>query len=354
MRSFPAEIDEQNQQGLAAKLEAALNVIEVGFDANFFDHPHKLALLDEIKAPLTQWLTALGMSEAQANALHLRLKERFVLSLHQQWLAAPQEYACIEDALNSPFITATKDQRSWMQYGAWLQEQPNERLFAEAFSLGQVFVPLRAYYGEKKEKSDEDLSDVGRQDTSNVNRIVVDLHTEVETWVRNFDSERAVRIISGGPGSGKSSFGKMFAAFVSREIEEVPVIFVPLHHFDPSDDLISAMEQCVKVERFLTGSPLDASEGKERLLIIFDGLDELSMQGKAAAETAQFFVDEVISKIDKFNGQGFRRQVLITGRDLAVQSASSRLRGERQILHVLPYFLSKEEATNHAHPFSTG
>ena len=345
---FPEEkIDEKIQEGLAADLEAALDDIEVGFDASFFDKPHQLALLEEIKKPLIKWLSALGMSEAQAIALHLRLKGRFVLALHQQWLAAPHEYACIEKALNSPFVKATKAQRDWMQYSAWLQEQSNERMFAEAFGLSQVYVPLRAYYDEKKEKSDAKLDGVGRQGISAVSRIVVDLHAEVEAWVRDFDSAPAVRIISGGPGSGKSSFGKMFAAFVAREIEEVPVIFVPLHHFDPSDDLISAMAQFVKEDRFLTGSPLDASEGKERLLIIFDGLDELSMQGKAAAETALFFVDEVINKIDKFNAQGSRRQVLITGRDSAVQSATNRLREKRQILNVLPYFISDDEAKNY-------
>jgi len=340
---FSAEIDEQIQQRLAAELEKELNSIEVSFDAGFFNYPDKLALLEEIKEPLTQWLVALGMLEVQANAFHLGLKKRFVRALHQQWLATPNEYACIEEALNSPFVKATIAQRSQMQYRTWLQELANERMFDEAFSLDQVFVPLRAYYKEKEKKSDQNPDEVVRRGALEVNRIVVDLHTEVETWARNFDPEHAVRIICGGPGSGKSSFGKMFAAFVAREIEEITIIFIPLHHFDPSDDLVSAVEQFVKEERFLTGSPLDISEGEERLLIIFDGLDELSMQGKAAAETAQYFVDEVITKIDKFNRYRLKRQVLITGRDLAVQSASNRLRGDQQILHVLPYFVSKKE-----------
>ena len=299
---FRAKLDEQAQQGLAAELEKALNAIEVGLDASFFDSPHKLPLLEDIKPCLIIWLMGLGMSNAEAISLHLRLKKRFVLALHHQWLTAPNDYAGIEEALNSPFVTATKAQRGWMQYNAWLQEQANERMFAEAFSLSEVFVPLRADYKEKKngEKQPED----GRLDDPEIKRIVVDLHLEMETWVRNFDSANAVRIICGGPGSGKSSFAKMFAAFVAREIEEVPVIFIPLHHFDPSDDLISAVEQFIKGERFLTGSPLDATEGEKRIVIIFDGLDELSMQGKAAAETAQFFIEEVIAKINRLMAKG--------------------------------------------------
>jgi hypothetical protein len=334
------KIDDDKHQQLAFELESAINDIEVGFDASFFEQPQKLPLLKQLKQPLITWLKALGMSNAEATALHLRFKERFVLTLHKEWLAAPQDYACIEEALNSPFIQATRTQRSWFQYNAWLQEQTNERMFAEAFSLKQVFVPLRAYY---EEKPIQDLNNHLHNSDNETKNIVVDLHNEIEKWLRSFDPDHAVRIISGGPGCGKSSFGKMFAAFVAREITEIPVIFIPLHHFDPTDDLVSAVKQFVSDERYLSGSPLDAKDGKERLLIIFDGLDELSMQGKAASETAHAFVDEVITKIDKFNGQGCQRQVLITGRDVAVQSASTRLRGDRQVLHVLPYFIDKDD-----------
>lgn len=326
---FTEPLDGSKQLQLATAFETSLHTIEVGFDASFFDQPHKLPFLDDLRPSLIQWLMDLGMAETEANAFHLRLKARFVQALHKQWLEKPNEYACIEEATNSPFVQAKKDQRSWMQYNAWLQEQANERVFTEAFSLKQVYVPLRAYFEEKP----------------NNTRIVVDLHDEVATWVRNFDKNTAVRIISGGPGSGKSSFGKMFSAYVAREIEEVPVLFIPLHHFKLSDDLTSAVEQFVRDDRYLTGSPLDASDGKDRLLIIFDGLDELSMQSKAAAETALYFVDEVMAKIDKFNSRGLQRQVLITGRDLAIQSASNRLRDKKQILHVLPYFVSEDEAT---------
>lgn len=336
--------NKQNHLDLATELENALNSIEIEFDGTFFNHPEKLPLLDEIKTPLCQWLISLGMAKSQTIAIHLRLKNRFTLKLHQEWLSDFKNYNCIEKALKSPFFQATAEQRSWLQYRTWLQEQANERMFAEAFSLKQVYVPLRAYYEVRADHSIEDSTTAEDQTLLNPSRVVVDLHTEVEEWVRNFNKEFAVRIISGGPGSGKSSFAKMFSAFVAREIEEVPVIFVPLHHFNPSDDLVSAMEQFIQEDRYLTGNPFHVSEGKTRLLIVFDGLDELSMQGKAAAETAQHFIDEVIAKIDRFNAQGCQRQVLITGRDMSVQSASIRLRAKKQILHVLPYLIPKGES----------
>lgn len=336
---FPEEIEDSKITKLTAALENDLDTIEAGLDADFFDNPHKLALLEDIKPSLVTWLTGLGMTEPQAIALHLRLKSHFALSLHKQWLLDPQEYACIGKAVNSPFLNANKSERAWIQYREWLQEKANERMFAEAFSLSQVYVPLRGYYEIKKTQGNDDIE---KHNNEKKERIVVDLHSEMESWLINFNPDNALRVISGGPGSGKSSFAKMFAAYVSREKKEINVIFIPLHQFDPSEDLYTALDLFIKEDRFLDTNPL--SEKKERLFFIFDGLDELSMQGRAAAETARFFVDEVRSKINKYNGQKFQYQALITGRDVAIQSASGYLREQGQILRVLPYYVSDEEA----------
>ncbi|MCS6234481.1 pentapeptide repeat-containing protein [Shewanella baltica] len=343
---FSNEINENLVDTLADNLDKKMSEIEIGFDASFFDRPDKITFLYQIEIHLKTWLMSLGMLEPQTNAFYLRLKTRFALALHEQWLKSPSDYTCIQDALNSPFTKATLNERGWMLYGSWLQEQVNNRLFSEAFSLSQIYVPLRAYFEENDnnhEIADNELVNLESDKKKKISRFVVNLHTEMEKWVKNFNKDDAVKIISGGPGSGKSSFGKMFAAFVARELTDISVIFVPLHHFDLTDDLTSSVKKFVSEDKYLSGNPLDASEGKERLLIIFDGLDELSMQGKASAESALYFVDEVTATIDKYNAQGAKRQVLITGRDLAVQSASLRLRGKRKILHVLPYFISKED-----------
>lgn len=346
---FSQELGESEILKISDALDIALSELNVSINSDLFNTPKNLPLLEELKPHLVKWLMALGMSEAQSIAFHLRLKSRFPLSLHMTWVKNPTEYGCIEDALNSPFVKASKYERCWMQYRIWLDEQTKTRMFSEAFSLSQVYVPLRAYFNEKDKDTENKIND---GNGNKVIRHVVDLHSELEYWVRNFDPERAIRIVSGGPGSGKSSFGKMFAAFLSKNIADVPILFIPLHQFDPSDDLTSAVEKYVRDDRFLTGSPLDVNEGQERLLIIFDGLDELSMQGKAAAETANFFIDEVIAKINKYNGQHLKRQVLITGRDLAIQSTENKLRGEKQVLHVLPYYISEDDASYYNDPDS--
>lgn len=330
---FIQPIDNEVLADLAGRVEHTMNAVEVGIDARFFKAPQNLSLLDDFKSALVFWLKGLGFDEFQAEAFHYRLRGQFVLALHKEWASDADTYASLLSKLDTPFTHATLNQRSKLQYNAWLQKQANERVFSEAFGLRQVYTPLRAYYIEKpKSKNDNDR----------IKRIVVDLHTEIQSWIEHFDADDAIRVISGGPGSGKSSFSKVLAADLA-EMNEVPVLFIPLHHFNINDSLIKAVEQFIYQDPILRINPLDAKDGEKRLLIIFDGLDELSMQGKAADATARDFVDEVINTLSRFNSRDMKWQALITGRDLSVQASETRLRNPKQITHLLPYYVDLED-----------
>jgi NACHT domain len=202
---------------------------------------------------------------------------------------------------------------------------------------------LRAYYNHKIDEQDAEeqeirLGFISRQSE----RIVVDLEKELEMWLSKSKKDDAIRLISGGPGSGKSSFAKMFAAKLAEK-GTIPVLFIPLHHFEPSEDLIDAVGKFVQVDGILPHNPLDTEYRESRLLIIFDGLDELAMQGKIAEKTAQGFVREVQRKVERLNQRETCVQVLISGRELVVQTSETEFRKEGQILHVLPYFVPEYE-----------
>lgn len=77
-------------------------------------------------------------------------------------------------------------------------------------------------------------------------------------------------------------------------------------------------------------------------MIIFDGLDELASQGKAAAETAREFIREVERTVEKRNTNGVKLRVLFSGRELIVQQNESEFRRSRQILNLLPYFVTEK------------
>ncbi|MDZ4154719.1 NACHT domain-containing protein, partial [Methylicorpusculum sp.] len=336
---FPAQDTEDSTLvALTNSLNDHLLNLEVGISADFFQHPQQLPLLHEFSQAMQQWLNGLGLSPNQAQALAHRLPDKFALALHSEWLKDIDHYSAIKTAIDTPFTQAAQKQRQWLHYQAWLREQVNQRMFAEAFSLQSVYVPLRAYY-EEKLKNDKDKSAI-EAERQEVKLRVVDLQRELES------SDDSIRIISGGPGSGKSSFCKMFATHIA-EATGVKVLFVPLHQFDLTSDLIDSVERFVSQSRYLDGNPLHAKDGEQRLLVIFDGLDELSMQGKVAMQAAQDFVDEVFRKFESFASQGLNRQALISGRDLAVQANAAKFLMKGQILQVLPYFVENEERSRY-------
>lgn len=332
-------IDDAGIEELSETLSLAMQKKPVGINSDFFTNPKQIALLSAIEQPLTDWLLGLGLSQYEANSIYLRLKDSFPVTLHQQWLSDAATYGPIQDAVISPFLQATKVEREWSMYHSWLQEQANKPVFSEAFGLKQVYVPLRGYYEEKAEQS-EDLEQ--NQNQNRKKKCVVNVDDEIFRWVENYKADDAIKVISGGPGSGKSSTAKILAAEISQKIPGIHVLFIPLHLFDIDDDLSTAIENFIKDDRFLSFNPLDGTNGQERILLIFDGLDELSMRGKAASDAAMAFVEEVIIKINRYNGQGHRRQAIITGRDVAVQSTKNKLRKCKQVLKLLPYFVDEE------------
>ena len=116
---------------------------------------------------------------------------------------------------------------------------------------------------------------------------------------------------------------------------------MPLHLIDPDKDLVDEVGRFVQAEGVLTQNPLDPNSPESNLTIIFDGLDELASQGKAAAETARGFVREVEKTLERRNLQSTRLRILISGREVVIQENESEFRRNRQILFLLPYALSE-------------
>ncbi|MFN6527081.1 pentapeptide repeat-containing protein [Nostoc sp. ChiSLP03a] len=338
--------NESDLELLCDRLNDSLESIELRIDQDFFSRPKDLPILEAIKAAFADWLKYFSVNQAQAQTISHRLPTYFVYALHEEWAKHPEKYACLKEELDTPFTQANEREQSWQRYLAWLQKQVEEPMLLEAFGLKQVYVPLHAYYKQKVggEKSEEFERRV-REDEK-YQRIVLDLEIELEAWLEKDDRNDAIRVISGGPGSGKSSFAKIFAAN-QAEKGKIPVLFIPLHHFEPSEDLVEAVGKFVRDDGFLRHNPLDKDKADSRLLIIFDGLDELAMQGKIATEIAQQFVREVQRKVERFNVRETCLQVLIGGRELVVQANSSDFRQPQQILHILPYFVNQDERTNY-------
>lgn len=300
-----------------AALYAELDQFEVTINRHFFERPADLALLQKIQPLFAGWLQAIGLSQQFSQNIAARLPSYFVVALNAEWRKRPQDYLCLQEQLDTPFTNATEVVAGWRNYRAWLIKQVDLPMFGETFGLKQVYVPLRAYFYDK-----------------NNHKSVVELHENIRVWLNASTIKTEIRLISGGPGTGKSSFAKMLAAELARA--EKMVLLIPLHQFDLSGNLVDSIAKFVEYNEFLVENPLQPKNPNLQLFIIFDGLDEFAMQGKAALESAQQFVREVQKTVERF--KQLRLQVLITGRDVVIQANQSEFREPEQILHVLPYF----------------
>jgi len=291
-------------------------------------------LVQELQQFLRFWLEGNGIPPSNATGISERLPTYFVYALNEEWRGNAKSYRPLAEALETPFAKATDREQGWMAYEALLQRRIQESVFDEPFSLAQIFIPLNAYYFDQTARNSS-LEEIGRHERRP--RVVVSLHSELEQCVQHSGTQDALRVISGGPGSGKSSFARMFAAALAAKQKRV--LFVPLHLIDPSKDLIDEVGRFVQAEGVLTQNPLDPGSPERNLTIVFDGLDELASQGKAAAETARAFVREVEKTLERRNRQSARLRILISGREVVVQENESEFRRNRQVLFLLPYFV---------------
>ncbi|MCP4155439.1 MAG: hypothetical protein GY757_47385, partial [bacterium] len=231
-------------------------------------------------------------------------------------------------------------ENQWYLYAKWLTRQMDEPVFDESFSLRQVYIPLRAYYKVSENKKECEPGHAGRERESDVKRIVTLLERELSLWFDSGDKKDAIRLLRGGPGFGKSSFLKMFAEKMAGQ--GARVIFIPLHRFEVKDDLTEAVRKFLSYDKMITSDPFE----EEKLLLIFDGLDEISMQGKALAEVASQFLREVERKVGNYNNLKTKLMVVISGRDVIVQQNESDFRKNKQVLRLLPYYLTDREKKN--------
>ncbi len=236
---------------------------------------------------------------------------------------------------------------AWVAYASFLEKRVHESVFDEPFSLAQLYVPLNAFYLD--DSSSQGVPDPTLRGSKSESRVVISLEEELQQWLTRQDSVDAIRVISGGPGSGKSSFARIFAARVA-EAGKVRVLFVPLHLIDATKNVVEEVGRFTRDEGILLQNPIDPDSPETNLLIIFDGLDELASQGKAAAETARAFIREVDRTVEKRNLQGLRLRVLISGRELVVQENECEFRRPRQVLNLLPYFVPANERVNRHYP----
>ena len=188
-------------------------------------------------------------------------------------------------------------------------------VFLDVFSLEQVYLWPRAYWHKNKNERQETI-----------------LEDTIESWL--IEKNDYLKLITGGPGIGKSSFSKMFAAKLSRN-HDWDVFLIPLHLLALRNDFKAAVEE--QLSCWFDG--FDLSKKERPFLLILDGLDEIEMQA-GVKEAVRNFINQLVNKVAILNNNPNQAvfKVILTGRDLAIEAAKDcNCNQDGQILHILPY-----------------
>ena len=123
------------------------------------------------------------------------------------------------------------------------------------------------------------------------------------------------------------------------------VLFIPLQRFRIQASLKEAIASYLTGTGRFPQSPL-AQPGfaspKDPLLLIFDGLDELTKPGDLADAQTELFIAELRQNLTWWNEQAVQVLALITGRTVYAQAKRSLLRiADRQEVAVLPYLVDE-------------
>jgi hypothetical protein len=154
------------------------------------------------------------------------------------------------------------------------------------------------------------------------------LEDTVLEWLEADDRTDRIRLLSGGPGSGKSTFAKRLAAALALQARW-RVVFVPLQRLRGTGPLESRINDYFRRERLGFGaeiSPLSdiGRDAHRDWVIIFDGLDELAKEGASSESAAQDFAT-ALADFRLAIAQSASVRFIVLGRAPSMQKASRRL-----------------------------
>ena len=283
-----------------------------------------------------------------------RLKGVFMdalrLSVSKVFAQDPRSFKGIVEAVTGVTAEAKRRELAWQRHGAWISSMFYEMpIFSPDndidIPLAQVYQDLRCFWNHQHVKT----VDGADKDIEYRTATVADLHETIMDWLTTSPDDDAIRLIAGGPGSGKSSFAKAIAAHL------VPtgrhrVLFIALQHMrmDAARGTLKenigrhlenrhGFKQPDKCEGF-PSNPLEwHGEDANPILMIFDGLDELTSNLDRASELTRRFVSNLKHELDDLNRAGQRARAIVLGRDLAIDDAVAEAnRPLNSVLHVAP------------------
>lgn len=324
------------------------------------EYPASFPLFGDASSQIFHELRLCHPKETEAN-----ISARFQLfvseGLNRIRARDPEYFSTVISALTGLDSDADARARAWLKYRSLLIRRfEDEPLFGEdkpnGVTLGQVYQPLRAWWDDIE--FDEEAvpgSDpiYGLPKGGGVTRHVEMLDVAVLKWLEVAEKTDRIRLVSGGPGSGKSTFAKQLAARLAQE-PRWRVLFVPLQRIRGAGPLEARIDEYFRLhgdEPFRAETVPLASmdrDGHRDWLIIFDGLDELAKEGASSESAAQDFASALADWRGRIGQAAVR--FLVLGRAPSMQEARRRLglqgSGTLNVDDMLPWDGQAKERSN--------
>lgn len=306
--------------------------------ANFLRDPWTLDVWRVAGEPVLTVLTEAGIERPRALELCGDFADRFTLKLRGQWRAMKLDGEGVRAALSTDKLDEACDvAEAWRKERdtliGWPKDKDNNLIFSREFPIAEIYVPLRGFEVLEKGGSgfDWDVMERRRDLDRKPKARWGDLMTEIGTWLDDPEADGVLRFVSGGPGSGKSTFARLLAATRAAH-PQWRVKFLQLHRLRDRDvwDYLTGKGEAVEEAMMV-----QALAGR-RVLLILDGLDELTTLGREGRDRALKLVDRLEGALQDQQDRGRHVRAVILGRDLSVQRAEREATDNAPTLHVQP------------------
>jgi hypothetical protein len=340
-------VKEENLNRLVEELKNTLADKE--YDArDALIKPRSFGMLKDLGVVLEKWSKEAGLNEGEIQGVIARIQGLYVkkfLELSMKDKGTFQPILDLANQIDSPFFKEDQIEREWERYREELRQLPDEPIFAEAFGLRSIYVPIRTTVKKKIKK--ETWDNKNRRNITITEEIFewMDLGSYLTNWVLGKNPELSnVQFISGGPGSGKSSFCKMWSAHLAENHPEIYTLFVPLHRFHIENNLDKGVCEFLNQNGFFNQSEFKLNGSDRQIILILDGLDELALLQGGMTQTLRDFIESVLRLADNWKRAGNPISVLISGREIAVQENERSFRESAGWLKLLPYQIDTKDA----------
>ncbi|MCV6600737.1 MAG: pentapeptide repeat-containing protein [Cohaesibacter sp.] len=256
--------------------------------------------------------------------------DRCIAQASQKVFAAcHDDLSSLINTVSGPASTALHKEIAWARHYEWINKlfqldpvfSPDGKVETP---LSELYIRQRCYWHEEYEVESKDSRDIEKRWRAYLG----DMHEVIEEWLRN-GKEQPIRVITGGPGSGKSSFAKALAS-ETAERGRHRVLFIELQRMALTKDLYRDIEGYFKKRNRPSGdigspgfdtNPLEWAKTDNRpVLIVFDGLDEITQDSEHAKEIARDFILNVHRLLNEQNMDGGQLRAVVLGRNAACQN----------------------------------